>query len=32
LISWRARNAAARPEEMEWSLPYEIVVIAVIEE
>ena len=26
IVSWRARNAAARPEALTWDLPYEIII------
>ena len=29
LVSWRARNSAERPEVSSWSLPYEIIIVAV---
>jgi hypothetical protein len=29
LVSWRARNASARPEVLTWRLPYEIIVVGV---
>ena len=29
LVSWRVRNAVARPEALQWNLPYEIVVCGV---
>jgi len=29
LVSWRVRNAAARPEVLTWRLPYEIIVVGV---
>jgi hypothetical protein len=32
LVSWRARNAEARPEVLTWRLPYEMIVVGVYEE
>lgn len=32
LVSWRARNAKARPDALRWSLPYEIIVVGVYED
>ncbi|HVR40123.1 MAG TPA: hypothetical protein VMU84_13585, partial [Thermoanaerobaculia bacterium] len=29
LVSWRTRNGAARPEVLDWSLPYEMVIVGV---
>lgn len=29
LVSWRARNAKARPDALRWSLPYEIIVVGL---
>jgi hypothetical protein len=29
VLSWRIRNAGARPEVLRWNLPYEIIVVAV---
>jgi hypothetical protein len=29
LVSWRAKHAQERPEALKWSLPYEMVVVAV---
>jgi hypothetical protein len=30
LLNWRIQNATARPEVLNWTLPYEIVVVAVL--
>lgn len=32
ILSWRVRNAAARPEVLRWNLPYEIIVVAVYDD
>jgi hypothetical protein len=28
LISWRAKNGKARPEVLDWNLPYEMIIVA----
>jgi hypothetical protein len=30
LVSWRAAHGAEQPEVLRWSLPYEIVVVALL--
>ncbi|MCL5422847.1 MAG: hypothetical protein M1461_10325 [Nitrospirae bacterium] len=32
LVSWRVSNAKSRPEVLDWSLPYEIIVVGVYKE
>jgi hypothetical protein len=32
VVSWRARNADARPEALQWHLPYEIIVVGVYQD
>lgn len=32
LVSWRAKNAKTRPQVLDWNLPYEIVIVGVIED
>jgi hypothetical protein len=32
LISWRIRNGKARPEVLDWNLPYEMIVVAAQED
>lgn len=32
LVSWRTHNSAKRPEVLDWSLPYEMVIVAVYED
>jgi hypothetical protein len=32
LISWRVRNGKARPEVLDWNLPYEMIVVAAKED
>jgi hypothetical protein len=32
VVSWRARNAAERPEALHWNLPYEIIVVGVYQD
>ncbi|MBZ5521919.1 MAG: hypothetical protein LAP21_06730 [Acidobacteriia bacterium] len=32
VISWRMRNGTARPEVLDWNLPYEMIVVAAQEE
>jgi hypothetical protein len=31
LVRWRLDNAASRPEVLTWNLPYELVIVAVVE-
>ena len=32
LVSWRGRNAGTRPDVLTWSLPYEMIIVAVYED
>jgi hypothetical protein len=32
IVSWRTRNAASRPEALEWDLPYEMIIVGAYED